>query len=255
MGCGSIKDRLHISTIDADARELALKNGVGLEIADFCWAMYMDCGRESHIAASAEKARGIDSKWFHAPFAELAACAIDPKVLELTRERYLDSISIAAQLGINRVVIHGGYIPYVYFPEHYVEQSVEFWRTLLPRLPENIVIALENVMEPDPTMLIRIVEGVGDDRMGLCFDAGHANCEISSMLPMEWIDPMAPYLKHVHLHNNLGKKDMHASLNEGTIPMEALIDRIVSLAPNATFTIENQHSLHSLEWLASLGYI
>lgn len=250
-----IREKLHISTIDANARDEALRYGVGLETADFCWALRLDEEREKNAAAARDTIQGIKSLWFHAPFAELAACAIDPKVLALTRERYLDSISLASSLGINRVVIHGGYIPYVYFPESYVERSILFWHELLPQLPPDVVIALENVMEPRPSMLVDIVSSVNDGRLGLCLDVGHANCEISDTPPIEWIKPMAPFLRHVHLHNNFGTVDLHNCLFDGSMPMLEIIERVSELAPCATFTIENQHAEASLEWLCANGML
>ena len=72
---------------------------------------------------------------------------------------------------------------------------------------------------------------------------------------MDWIVPMAPWLRHVHLHNNQGDTDLHAPLGEGNIPMRQIIDTVLQAAPEATFTIENQNALPSLHWLAAQGYI
>lgn len=251
----SMRGKLHISTIDADSGSLARRYGVGLEIAEFCWAQNLDIDRESHIATCREIMQNASSFWFHAPFAELAACSIDPKVRTITAERYMESITLAAELGINRIVVHGGFIPKVYFPEYYVEASVDFWKELLPRLSKNVLIALENVMEPGPETLIQIVQGVNDERLGLCLDVGHANCGYSKTPPENWIEPMAPFLIHVHLHNNDGVDDLHAHLGCGTIDMKRLLDRLLLSCPKATYTIENQHSYDSLVWLKENGYL
>lgn len=69
-------------------------------------------------------------------------------------------------------MIHGGFVPQVYFPEWYVEQSVLFWRELLAELPPDMTIALENVMEPEPLLLADIARQVDDPRLGLCLDVG-----------------------------------------------------------------------------------
>ena len=250
-----IRSKLHISTIDSRAGELASKNGLGVEIAEFCWAHYLDCGREEHMAAAREFARGAESLWFHAPFAEISPCAIDPKVRALTAERYRDSIRAAGELGIKRLVIHGGYIPYVYFPESFVAQSVLFWKEFLRDAPEDIRIALENVMEPDPSMLVGIVREVDDERLGLCLDVGHANCETSDLAPEKWVRPMAPRLFHVHLHDNIGGRDLHLPLGQGNVPFETIINDVVSLAPEATFTIENMDAAPSVEALRAKGFL
>ncbi len=87
------------------------------------------------LPAVREKMAGIDHFWLHAPFAELAPCAVDPLVREVTARRYRQALSAARQLGIRRLVIHSGYIPLVYFPEWFTEQSVAFWREFLPGGP------------------------------------------------------------------------------------------------------------------------
>ncbi len=259
MSRAELVKRLFISTIGEDCAAEARRAGCGLEIAEFCWAQYIDVDREEHIAHVRELAKGLEvpleAGWFHAPFAEISPCAIDPRVLALTRERYLQSLETASALGIRRLVIHGGYIPYVYYPQTYVEGSIRFWRELLRELPVDITIALENVMEPDASMLVEIAEGVGDKRLGLCLDLGHANCVVSKSPPMEWIDAMSKHLLHVHIHNNYGAGDLHNSLGDGTVPMEAALDRVTELCPNATFTIENMVCKPSIDWLESRGYL
>ena len=183
------------------------------------------------LPAVREKMAGIDHFWLHAPFAELAPCAVDPLVREVTARRYRQALSAARQLGIRRLVIHSGYIPLVYFPEWFTEQSVAFWREFLPEVPEDMVLALENVMDETPQLMTDIVRQVDDPRLGLCLDVGHANTCASRTPPMEWIAPMAPYLRHVHLHNNLGDWDLHSSLGEGSIPMQQILAALLEQCP------------------------
>lgn len=72
---------------------------------------------------------------------------------------------------------------------------------------------------------------------------------------MEWIAPMAPYLRHVHLHNNLGDWDLHSSLGEGSIPMQQVLAVLLEQCPASTWTIENQDCAPSLAWLVQQGYL
>lgn len=248
-------EKLHISSIDENCRELALKYGMGLEVASFCWAQMIDFELEKNVEAARRMTEGIGSLWFHAPFAELAPCAIDPRARKLARTRYRQSAEIARRLGIKRLVIHGGFIPHVYYPEYYTEQSVLFWKEFLKEMPEDMTIALENVMEPSPDMLVDIADGVDDPRLGLCLDVGHANTEVSRTPPIEWIGPMAKRLFHVHLHNNIGGTDLHDHLGNGSIPVEKIIREIMKKCPRATFTIEDRFAEASLEWLKERGLL
>ena len=245
----SFRDRLFISTIADDALTLAEEYSLGLEIAEFCTAYNMD----ENFPATDEKARAAMEKArsfvFHAPFSELCPAAIDPMVREVTRKRYLQAIELARSYGIHRIVIHNGFIPSVYYPEWYVPESVSFWKNCLDEVPGDTVIFLENVMEHGPDMIVSIAEEICDKRLRLCLDVGHA-CTRPDPLPVEtWIDREAPYLSHVHLHNNDGVRDLHNPLGTGVLDIKNLIDMIERVSPEATYTIENLSAGESIRWL------
>ena len=248
-----LQEKLHISGMDSRAAPLARQWRLGYETITFCYAPMLD--DPAALPRAQRLTDGIDRLWLHAPFAELIPCAIDPLVRQTAQHRFRQTLAAAQKLGIRQVVFHGGFIPHVYFPEWYVEQSVLFWRDFLQEVPPDFVLALENVMEPSPDTLVSIAAGVDDPRLGLCLDVGHANTCVSRTPPLDWIAPMAPYLRHVHLHNNRGQDDLHSPLDEGTVPMQEIIDAVLERSPRATFTIENQDALPSLRWLAQQGYI
>lgn len=253
MNRAPLREKLHLSGIDSTAASLARRYGLGFEITAFCMASALE---DSAAFTGAEQAAaGADSLWLHAPFAELHPCAIDPLVRDAALHRFRQTVETARALGVTRLVVHGGFIPLVYFPEWFVEQSVLFWRELLADVPESMVLAVENVMEPGPEMLVQIAEQVNDPRLGLCLDVGHANASTSKTPPLAWITPMAPWLRHVHLHNNAGDWDLHDPLGKGTIPMEQVLDTLLEQCPAATYTIENQDCAPSLDWLAQRGYL
>ena len=247
-----LRDRLHLSGIDGQAAALAGKWRLGFEIAEFCWAPRLE--QPDAMELVRQQIAGVERLWLHAPFAELAPCAIDPLVRQVTEKRYCQAADMARELGVRRLVIHGGFVPQVYFPEWYVEQSVLFWRDFLRQLPPDMTVALENVMEPQPRLLAEIARQVDDPRLGLCLDVGHANTFVSQVPPLEWVAPMAPWLRHVHLHNNAGHDDLHDPLGQGTLAMEQVLDTILELCPAATFTLENQDCGPSLVWLREHGY-
>lgn len=254
MNRSDLQARLYLSGMDERAPELARRLGLGLEITTFCEAAAFE--RPESRASAREQTQGIPRLRFHAPFAELAPCAIDALVRDVAFRRFRQSLDAAARLGASLVVIHDGFIPLVYFPEWFVPQSVNFWRSFLAEgIPDGICIALENVMDPDPAMMVEIVRQVGDPRLGLCLDVGHANTCVSRLAPQAWIEPMAEHLLHVHLHNNCGDRDLHAPLGDGTIPMDAVLDALLRTCPQASYTLENQDCTASLAWLSQHGYL
>ena len=249
----SLQGKLFLSGMDENAASLARKWGLGLELTDFCEARKLE--EPAAMEAARVRCSGIGSLWLHAPFAELSPCAIDPRVREVVMLRFRQTVQAALALGIRRIVVHSGYIPLVYFPEWFTARSVEFWREFLRDAPDGLCLALENVMEPGPDMLVQIAAGVDDPRFGLCLDVGHANTRVSETPPLDWIAPMAPWLRHVHLHNNDGDWDLHDALGQGMIPMPDILAALAEQCPAADYTIENQNCELSLRWLCARGYL
>lgn len=248
---------LNLATIDAEAPALAEEYGVGLEIDEFCTAVNMD---EPELFAPRDariRSFGARARIFHAPFNELFPCAIDPQIRAVARRRLDQAAAYARHYGISRMVAHGNYMPNVYFPQWYVEQSVGFWKDYLSDKPESFVLYLENVLEPEPELLRNIVAGVDDPRCRLCLDIGHANIDCVSDVPiMRWLEVFGPYLGHLHLHNNDRSWDWHRPLNEGTIDAAAVLDFIRALPQNVSATLEHpERSRDSLLWLAEGGWL
>lgn len=242
-----------ISTIAADGPETARAYGLGLEIAEYCTASNLDEAFPEIDAALRDRLSGISRRTFHAPFNELFPCAIDPKARELAQERYRQAIAAARGYNASKVVIHGGFLPYVYYDCWFVEQSIAFWRDFMAEGPD-VEICLENVLEPDPSLLCRIVEAVGSPGLRLCLDMGHAR--VYSKVPLsQWISACAPYLSHFHIHNNPGDWDAHSALYEGVIPISRLLEQTRELCPAATYTLEIQQSLPSVQWLTEQGFL
>ena len=247
------KDSIYLSTIAPDGAETARAWGVNLEIAEFCTAWNMDREFPSVDKAIKEKIQDISSLLLHAPFNELFPCAIDPKARDLAADRFRQAIDLAKGYGAGKVIIHGGYNPWIYYPVWYVEQSILFWKDFLQQDP-GVELVLENVLETEPAWLLDIVKGVNDPRLRMCLDVGHVNA-YSKIPVMEWLEMCAPWISHFHIHNNDGTADRHCALFEGTIPMADLLRRAAELCPNATFTLELMEDGPSVAWLADNGLL
>lgn len=246
------KEKLYISTVDANAHLLAKEYGLGLEIAEYCTAWNMDDQFAGTDRAVREKLSCADRFVMHGPYSELFPCAIDPKIRRVAAERYRQVLGIAGDYGISKVVLHGGYNPWIYFPCWFEEQSVIFWKEF--EIPENRMICLENVLEETPSMLAEIIRKADNPGLRMCLDVGHANA-YSKVSPMEWVRECADIISHVHIHNNDGTGDTHSGLPDGTIPMEALLEEIGELCPDATLTMELMDAKPSLEYLQEKGLL
>lgn len=240
--------KLYLSTVDDSAGVLAKKYGLGLELAEFCTAWNLDdCFPETDRRIQ-EESRGISRLTIHGPYNELYPCAIDRKARALAKERYLQTIEVAKRYDVRKIVFHGGFDPHLYFPIWFKEQSILFFRDFVKEIPEDMTIYLENVLEPEPGLLTEILQAVDDPRLFMCLDVGHAEA-YSEHPALDWLRQAAPFIRHLHVHNNNGKVDSHSPLMEGIIPMEALFETIDTLCPQATVTLELPDAASSIAWM------
>lgn len=241
------RKKLYLSTTASDATVTAKKYGLGLEIAEYCTAWNLDEQFAQTDTQVRQALDGIQRRIFHAPFNELFPCAIDPRARALAAERYRQAIAVARGYGAEKVVIHGGYQPRMYYRQWYVEQSVAFWREFLREDP-GVEIVLENVLEETPDMLTEILRKVDHPQLRMCLDVGHVNV-YSSIPVLDWLEECGSYLDHFHVHNNDGSWDTHSALDQGTIPIRRLLTRAEEVCPWATVTLELLEADASVCWL------
>ena len=217
----NLKERFSIATMCGNWQSIAREFDLTIELDQYCQAENMDGERGSKVKAMVEKhISEFRPAVFHAPFNELFPAAIDPKARALAMSRFNQAADLAMEFGVNMMVVHSGYVPFVYFKEWQVPRSIEFWTEFMEDKPDDFQIVIENVLDDGPYMLADIAKGVNDPRVGVCYDVGHSNI-ISKQSPEEWLDVLAPYLKHIHVHNNDGKKDLHKGFADGVINIES----------------------------------
>lgn len=239
------RENLFLSTIDPEAGRIARENGLGLEIAEFCTAFNIDHDFVSQDAAIRRELLGVDRCVYHGPFNELFPCAIDPKARELAAYRFSQALDLAESYGAAKVIFHGAYNPYLYFDCWYVEQSALFWKEFMAGYTGSLTICLENVLEPEPGLLLDIVKTVADPRLRLCLDVGHVNA-YAKVPALDWITAWGSYLSHAHIHNNDGAADTHSALDQGSLPMEAILK---AFDDHTTITLELPKIGNAVPWL------
>ncbi|MGD1994041.1 MAG: sugar phosphate isomerase/epimerase family protein [Anaerolineae bacterium] len=153
----------------------------------------------------------------HGAFYNLSPGSRDGRVAALTRERYMLNLDIAAKLGARTVVFHTDFLPIVRNPVYrptWTERQVEFW---LPMTEEaaarEVVIALENMWEPDPGIIGDVLDQVDSPHLCACLDIGHVYL-FSDYVPLEtWVERVSDRLVHCHLNNHRGFFDEHLPLD------------------------------------------
>ena len=141
------------------------------------------------------------------------------------------------ELGAKKIIYHTCMNPYVHYLQGWPERVAEFFGEFLEEHKE-LEVVMENVFDPqiDPVLDVYKLLGEKYPNFHLCFDMGHAHC-YSKIPVLEWTEKLAPYVTHVHVHDNNGDRDSHAALGAGNIPYE----RVLGLLPETrerTWTIE-----------------
>lgn len=246
-----VRSRLYLNTFAAGCDEIASRWQIGLEITSLCLGAQLD-DTAAVGAAVTRWGRSELPLILHGPFHDLAPGSIDPAIVDVVERRFEQAVAVAGALGTNRVTLHSGYQAYA--PDQWLGNAVRFWRRFLASKPEELRIYVENVDDPQPEVLQGLVDAVGDPRLMVCLDVGHANK--NSCVPLaEWIAVLGPRIGHVHLHNNDGLHDRHWRLDWGTIDMNKTIEALLTDAPTASLTLECADEEASLEWLSANGYL
>jgi sugar phosphate isomerase/epimerase len=204
----------------------------------------------------------------HLPFHDLQPGSIDNLILEATRQRLKRSIRIAVLYQPRYLVAHDYFIPlYSDLFSKWLNRAVITWRQVMEEmLPYHIPLYLENVREKDPRPISDLLYELSDQRIKFCFDLGHWFSYGSGSQYQNlsfWLQTLAPFLAHLHLHDNDGIADQHLGLGQGNIPWSELFLDLDLLNLKPTCTLE-QHTKEDLdfswlfmkkhlEWFSRLG--
>ncbi len=299
------RERLYLATVGKEAPILAAKYGLGLELDHYCcgaslentsfgkgfqqaqkdiWGEEWDIPSAAEVAVQVEndlKISGANRRILHAPFNELFPAAIDPRARKLAMTRFNQAYKKAAYHNVNRMVVHSGFMPFVYFKSFHLQQSINFWTEFMSDKPQDFMLLIENVLEDEPYMLKKPIEGIekqeektgGRHRYGICLDIGHAAVSsklnglvggrdsegVAGELPVtEWIRVLGKNIAHSHLHCNNGKADLHDVFDceNKAFDMREVMEAFEKYgASDMTYTIEALEPEPCINWLKFRGFL
>jgi sugar phosphate isomerase/epimerase len=234
LGCGIFLDLLKREP------SFYLTNFDHLEIQDFALPANLDYYAGEIVRqyrALLKDFRGTLS--LHGPFKELFPSSMDRQVQQLAHRRFAQALQSGKELGCRVMVVHSCYNPLFKYPEYadnWLENATRFWEGFLPLCQrEKIKIALENVWDPNPEVISRLLETFDDPIFRACLDTGHAH--LSSRLTLEaWIRLLGAHLAHLHIHDNCGTDDEHFPPGRGEIDFSGL--RLLQANPEIALVSE-----------------
>jgi len=248
------KNKIYIATFSEHAAETAAKYGVNLELNDTCISMRLDPEHMDVTLRSMEKEltkAGSRNAIVHGPFTEIIPSAIDYRAVDFGLQRLQEAYEATAAMGLNRMVVHTGYIPLMYHKNWHLERSIEFWKRFMEGKPDDFQLYIENVFDDEPLMMRDLIDGLDDPRVRMCLDVGHAHVvTVPEYDVYQWIEILGKRIGHFHLHNNYGTADTHQSIIDGTLDMGRVMAVIKECCTDdVTFTIESRNCEDSVQWL------
>ncbi|MCI8609783.1 MAG: sugar phosphate isomerase/epimerase [Firmicutes bacterium] len=255
-----MREKLFIATFCYDAVAVIKAHGLQMEVNHTCISQDLEQeNRPTLLAAIKRDMTGSDARQaiVHGPFTEIYPAGIDPLARQMGRRRLEDGFSVCRAAAVNRMVVHSGYVPFIYFKEWQAEKSALFWQDFMRDKPADFGIYIENVLEDEPYMLANMMKQIDDPRIKLCLDVGHAAAAGKNMIPItQWIRVLGPWLGHFHLHNNYGDRDSHGAFHDGTMDFHQIFQAVDDYCQkDATFTIESRDCAASVAWLLEKGYL
>ena len=160
----------------------------------------------------------------HGPYSDIKLAAFDLGTRKHAVKTFLDIIEICGKLGIGPVTVHPGVIgPIQYWDSDRVPKLTRLFLEELAKEARNssVLIALENMPNMRFTTcqtaeeMKRMMNGLD---IGMCLDVGHAHTTNQMAEMMALKDKFI----NVHVHDNMGDRDAHLPLGQGTIDFSIL---------------------------------
>lgn len=235
--------------------KLCQEYGMHFEYNDFF--IPSDLEREGFIQETIDFYKAIPKlpadNILHGVFLDMNISSSDPKIREISESRIRESVSIADKLGAKAVILHTNFIPN-FKDEQYVNGWIEdnacFIDKLLDEYP-HMELYMENMFDMSYELIHRLAKRLlgenGKDgvltvqkaeRFGICLDYAHIHVFGKENSPEQWVETLAPYIKHVHINNNDLVEDSHAALSEGSIDYSIFFSLYEKYMPNATILLE-----------------
>jgi len=202
------------------------------------WARKLDRHRE--IASRVDGRIAV-----HGPFLGLIYFYRDHLLRDAVQARLDRTFEVAAALRPQTLILHTNWKldhAALGLSEVWRDETARFWRGEIGRYEEiGVTVALENLLEPDPDLMIGCCDLVGSERFKLCLDVGHVNVW-SELSHAEWIARMGRRVAHIHVHDNDGASDQHLPPGQGTVDFDALFAAIDAHTDRVTVSLELEAS-------------
>lgn len=231
---------------------LLKKHGYGIELTRFINKQILK-DYTCYLSETLAEISGIKEVMLHAPFHNLSVCTSNKDILKETKKYYQLIYQLAQALEAKGIVYHTTYNPRMHDFTEALRQAAFFWNDFIDG-KEDTMFYIENVMEEDYHFQLELYKQVNQPHFKICLDVGHVN-KRSSRSIVDWITSLDDAIGYVHLHNNDGMKDEHNAIYDGSLDMQQTLDCLLSVVPQATWSLETEGVIQSVNWLKVNNYI
>lgn len=244
----------------SESLALADEYSFGFEYNDFFLPNVLDDDELiEKLAAEYHSHKLPDYCTAHGDFFDVILFSEDRLIREISRKRIIQSIETSVKFGANAVVFHTNHNP-AFIAKSYVDNwlycNESFWAETLMRYP-NINIYMENMCDDSPYLLSELAARLKPyDNFGVCFDYAHAmiyGCNIE-----EWVNVLAPFVRHIHINDNDLMYDLHLAVGDGKIDWLQFKSFYEEYFRECTVLIETssvENQRRSAEYLSKLGIL
>jgi sugar phosphate isomerase/epimerase len=214
--------------------ELAHERQLGIEVQTFAYPDALD-NHPDWVSFYEQKLQGFEGPLsMHGAFMDMTSASLDPKIVAVARERYLNNLDIAARIGAKVIVFHANYLTNmrnIPFRRGWTERQVQFWGRMAETAGAmGIRLAMENMWEYDPALIGDVLRQVNSPWLITCLDVGHVH--LFSEVPFKnWLADLNGFIQYCHLNNNGGRVDEHRGFDDGVLDYKAILPMLRSL-PN-----------------------
>lgn len=237
-----VPDRKDMERIGA----LAAEYGCAFEYNEFYMPKIMDdAGEQEKIIAdyrkykegSYENVFSMDT--MHGAFLDVTIHSDDPLITGASMLRVRQSMLIAKNMGLRGVVFHTGRLAGFRAPDYlrnWRDRNAAFFTEIALQYPEQ-QIYMENMFDEAPDILVGLAEKMRDVRnFGVCLDYAHAM--LSKCSGREWIETLAPYIRHIHINDNDRQNDLHLAVGAGQLDWQEFDHLIRQYQADASVLVE-----------------
>lgn len=230
---------------------LAAEYGCAFEYNDFYIAKVMDdTGEQEQIIADYRKYKEECSEnplsenvfsmdTMHGAFLDVTIHSDDPLIADASMLRVRQSMLIAKNMGLKGVVFHTGRLAgfrAADYLRNWRDRNAAFFTEIALQYPEQ-QIYMENMFDEAPDILAGLAEKMQDVKnFGVCLDYAHAM--LSKCSGREWIETLAPYIRHIHINDNDKQNDLHLAVGAGQVDWQEFDHLIRQYRVEASVLVE-----------------